>query len=136
MIPLLNLFIYQFCQKYLLSKNKLSKNIISCISILIILLTFQPDISYRIKEGVKKMNQRYEYIQDPSVLKGLKLTPEDARFYNYSATKFSEYWNIYNKNIESKVPLLISFWDQVPPGYCRIDNISNYDSASLSQPCQ
>jgi len=181
-IPLFCLFIYQLCQKYLLTEFKFSKNISKYISILIIIIIFIPDVSYRIDEGLKKININYEYVQEPSILKGIKLPPDEAKYYQYMSEKittyfaknpqgnvitngpnalyltfdtrikniqpmyvnwasmilpiYPDYWNIFTKNIESKKPLLISFWDQVPSGYCRIDNLSNYDTASLSQPCR
>jgi hypothetical protein len=181
-IPLYCLFIYQLCEKYIFIKDKIPKNYIKYLAIIIALISFYPDISYRLKAGLFKFNTNYQYINEPTILKNMKLTVDEAIFYNYISLKISDYFeknpggnvvtngvspiyltfdsrikniqpvyinwfhiiksvypnymDILNKYIEKNKPLLITFWDQVPPGYCRIDNISNIDTASLSQPCQ
>lgn len=181
-IPLFSLFIYQTCQKLIFTDYKLSKNIIKYFSVILIIICFTPDIVYRIKEGIKKYKTQYEYVQEPSVLKGIKLPSEEAKFYQYMSKTFNQYFdnnpqgniitngpnplyltfdnrikniqalyvnwsqvtnpiypnysNIFSKNIESKESLLISFWDQIPSGYCRIDKMINYDSAAISAPCK
>jgi hypothetical protein len=181
MIPLFCLFVYQLCQKFLLADIKIPKNIIKYMSILIIIFCFSSDIFYRLKFAYYKSNNNYQYVNEPIVLRGIKLNPDEAKYYQYMSEKITEYfaknpqgnvvtngsnalyltfdsrikniqpmyvnwaslilpiypnyWNILNQNLENKKPLLISFWNQIPPGYCRIDNLSNYDTASLSQPC-
>lgn len=181
MIPLFSLFVYQFIRKFLFSDIKLPEKLAKLFSIVIIIICFLPDISYRLKEAKIKINTPYQYIEEPSVLKNIKLPIEDAQFYQYMSQEISQYYidnpqgnlvtnginalyltfdpritniqqmyvywptsntiypnyrNTLNEYFETNKPLLISFWNQVPPGYCRIDNIKNIDSALLAKPCQ
>lgn len=181
MVPLFCLFIYQLCQQFILSNLNLHKNLVKYFSVLIIIISFLPDISYRAKNGLLKINTSYQYLEQPAVLKGMKIDQQEAVFYQYMSQEITNYFEknpqgnvvtngpnalyltfdskinniqpmyvswaliddsiytnstkILNDYIERYKPLLISYGDQLPPGYCRLDDISNNDSASLSQPC-
>jgi hypothetical protein len=74
------------------------------------------------------------YLTFDSRIKNIQ--PVYINWFHIIKSVYPNYMDILNKYIEKNKPLLITFWDQVPPGYCRIDNISNIDTASLSQPCQ
>ena len=181
MIPLFCLFIYQLCQRFIFSNFNLTKNVVKLFTILIIIIIFLPDLSNHIKQGIIKINTNYQYVEQPAVLKGIKLNPAEAEYYQYMSQKITDYFqknpqgnvitngpnalyltfdsrikNIHpmyvywpmvsnafypnyistqNNYLEKEKPLFISFWDQIPAGYCRLDDKSNYDTASLTKPC-
>jgi hypothetical protein len=49
---------------------------------------------------------------------------------------YKDYPNLLSRYIEMNKPLIIAFSEQLPPGYCIIDNKINYDSAFLIKSCK
>lgn len=183
MFPLFSFFIYQYFKKHLPGNHfKEKKLILITLSVLVITLCFLPDILYRLEGGYKKIKTNYQYVSQPTILKHMKIPPEEARHYTYLSQNISkyfeqnpqgnvvtngpnalyltfnqkikniqpvtvnwasitlpiypDYWKTFNNYLETNKPLVISFWNQIPSGYCRIDNINNSDSATIVLPCE
>ncbi len=100
MIPLFCLFIYQLCQHIILPKFHLQKNIAKYLAVLITIISFLPDISFRVKSGLLKINASYQYLEQPAVLKGMKMTPDEANFYQYLSQEITNY---FEKNPQGNV---------------------------------
>ena len=93
MLGLSALFIYQAVDGFLISNPKIPKNIINCLAIMIFVIIFLPDAGYRIKEGIKKINTEYYFVDQPAILKYIRLTRDEVVFYTGTYQKIEKYFN-------------------------------------------
>lgn len=93
MLGLCALFFYQIVNEFFVSNSKIPENIIKYLTIIILVIIFLPDAAYRIDKGLKKINRRYYFVGQPAVLKGIRLTREDADLYANTYQKIEKYFN-------------------------------------------
>lgn len=105
MIPLFCLLIYQLCGRFTLSQWTIPKNLVKYVTLLIIIFCFFPDISARIYQGLSALNKNYQYVERPRVLKGMKLSIAEAKFYQNLSDEFADYFKRNPKgNIVNNTP--------------------------------
>ena len=105
MIPLFCYFVYQLSQQVIVTayphKDKLAKY----LAIILIILSFLPDISQRLVSGFIKFNTYYEHVDEPSVLKGMKLSAKEQKFFGSIASEITSYLdNNPNSNVVTSGP--------------------------------
>ena len=100
MIPLYCLFIYKLCQQFIFSNFHLHKNVVKYLAVLIIIFSFLPDISSRVKQGLIKINTSYQSLDQPAVLKGMKIVPDDAKYFQNISQIITNY---FDKNPKGNV---------------------------------
>ena len=67
------------------------------IFIFLLMLIFSRDLYFGIKSGFIKATQEYQYLNSPSVLKGMKLSASEFNFYKKTYEDIIKYENKYGK---------------------------------------
>lgn len=86
------LFIYQLINDFFLNGPKIPKNTIKYLAVIIFVIIFLPDVNYRIKEGFKKINKKYYFVDYPAILKNIRLTKEESDLYTNIYWKIERYF--------------------------------------------
>jgi hypothetical protein len=84
--PMYGLFafgIFDLVRHFILWKDKTKMLVIKYVTIGILVAIFIPDISFRLQDGLKKIRQTYIYVDQPQVLRSIRLTIEEAEYYTY-----------------------------------------------------
>lgn len=97
MLGLCALFIYQIVNDFLVNNSKIPKNMIKYLAIIIFVIILLPDVGHRIDRGLKKINRRYYFVDQPAFLKNIRLTGNEVDFYSNTYQKIEKYFN-HNPN--------------------------------------
>ena len=148
--PLFALFILKICQKFIFVRFKLSRKTVNHLAILLLSLVFFYDISGRLGKGFSKLMGDYTHVNQPTILKGMRLPIRNAEFYNYLSKSISDYFIMHPKGnvvtngpnalyltfdsrIKNIQPIYVNWtWldDSIYPDYYKIIN-GSYKNNSL-----
>jgi 4-amino-4-deoxy-L-arabinose transferase-like glycosyltransferase len=93
MLGLIALLIFQLVNDYFVHNFKISGKVIEYLSIFIFLLIFSPLFNIYMKEGLKKINTKYLLVEQPAVLKNMRLTKDEVLFYKDIYQKIEDYFS-------------------------------------------
>jgi len=80
--------------KTILAKLHIDKMPIALyVTLCIVIALFVPDISFRINEGVKKLQEPYYSVTKPTALQGMRFSQKDAQFFTNVSEKIDTYMN-------------------------------------------
>jgi 4-amino-4-deoxy-L-arabinose transferase-like glycosyltransferase len=91
-LGLFALLIYQLVSVFLWHKLKINKKLVEYLSAIIFMAIFLPVVFCYIKEGLKKVNKKYYFVDQPSVLKNIRLTKEEVDFYTSPYLEIERYF--------------------------------------------
>ena len=83
MVGLLGFSIFYMWKLVIVPNLRISKYFILPLTALCIVGILFPDIAYRMKSALKKLNKVYVSADNHSVLHGMRLTPNDAMYFSY-----------------------------------------------------
>jgi hypothetical protein len=94
MIGVIALAVYQFVE-YCFSRGfpGVNKKNVEYITAIVLIVIFLPLTSIFIREGLKKISKKYYFVEKPKVLKGIRLTQEEANFYTSVYSTIEKYFN-------------------------------------------
>jgi len=100
---LLSLFLYQFINRYFGDNTKIPAAIYKLATIILIVIAFYPDLIFRIKSGYAIIQQSYYSIDQPKILKYMRLSKPELESYKYI---YSEIDSFLKNNPEGNVVAL------------------------------
>jgi 4-amino-4-deoxy-L-arabinose transferase-like glycosyltransferase len=112
MLPLFALFIFQLFKDFLLNKNQFTKHLSKYATALLMVIIFIPNLNYSLKAARQKITNHYVYLQQPTILRGLRIGDSDAQFYTNLYQKIEKYFsNNPNGNVidNGPDPLYLTF---------------------------
>jgi hypothetical protein len=100
MFGLFSLFLFTFVNEFINGNSKLSSELCTLATILLIICSFYNDLNYRISSGFDRTNQSYYTIKQPIILKNMRLTKTEADGYK---NIYFEIENYLDKNPDGNI---------------------------------
>lgn len=113
MVGIVIYFLFILCES--ISNNKAILKYF--LFLFLIWLLFYPDITYRVSNAYKKITANYYFLENPKILKGVRLTKDEAFFYSKTYQAIVDY-----KKIHGDVNLITNSPNALYLTFARSDN--------------